>query len=53
MISLLMFSSTVNHEAYREHLERDNVPLEWYISDYVSESIDPGTTIFSVLISMM
>ncbi len=45
MISLLMFSSTAWAWKHTGNIwSRDNVPLEWYISDYVSESIDPGTT---------
>ena len=45
MISLLMFSSTAWAWKHTGNIwSRDNVPLEWYISDYVSESIDPGTS---------
>ena len=45
MISLLMFSSTAWAWKHTGNIwSRDNVPLKWYISDYVSESIDPGAS---------
>jgi hypothetical protein len=44
MISLLMLSSTAWAWKHTGNIwSRDNVPLKWYISDYVSETIDPGT----------
>lgn len=49
MISLLMFSSTAWAWKHTGNIwSRDEVPLQWYMSDYIDESIDPGATdIFS------
>lgn len=45
MISLLLFSSTAWAWKHTGNIwSRDEVPLQWYMSDYIAEAIDPGAT---------
>ncbi len=45
MISFLLISSTAFAWKHTGNVwSRDELPLRWYISDYISETIDPGAT---------